>query len=229
MRPHHIVHVSGIAALLAITTSVFFAYSYPKIDVVVAAPPIVAEVAPTEPIVPEVTEPPAPAPTKLGLPISHALNRVTKKTFGMEIHPETSPVEHDRFNGFHVGVDFETTPEEQDVDVAITAVCDGPLLAKQFAKGYGGYALQSCQLDGEPVIVLYGHLNLERIQPEVEQELKRGDTIGVLGKGYSTETDGVRKHLHLGIHKGTDIDIRGYVPTQDVVGQWLDVLPYLSH
>jgi hypothetical protein len=51
----------------------------------------------------------------------------------------------------------------------------------------------------------------------------------MLGKGHSPETDGVRKHLHLGIHKGTSIDIRGYVPTQDSVEQWLDVVPYLSH
>lgn len=229
MRPHHIVHVSGIAALMAVTASVFFAYASPKIEPVSAAPVVIVESTTSTEPTPTSTPETLPEPTKLGFPISNALDRVTKKTFGMEIHPETSPVPNDRFNGFHVGVDFETTEAEQDTDVPVMAVCDGPLLAKQFAKGYGGYALQSCELDGEPVIVLYGHLHLESITPNVKQELTRGETIGMLGKGHSPETDGVRKHLHLGIHKGTSIDIRGYVPTQDSVGQWLDVVPYLSH
>lgn len=32
-----------------------------------------------------------------------------------------------------------------------------------------------------------------------------------LGNGYSSDTDGERKHLHLGIHLGEVVDIRGYV------------------
>jgi murein DD-endopeptidase MepM/ murein hydrolase activator NlpD len=235
MRPHHIIHASGIVALLAITTSAVLAYSYPTIKPVVAAAPIVeempnTEIIPTEPVTAEL---PSSAPTvsltKFGLPLTHALDRVTKKTFGMEVHPETSPVPNDRFNGYHVGVDFETTEDEQNIDVPVFAICDGPLMTKQYAGGYGGYALQSCQLDGETVVVLYGHLHLESINVEPKQELVRGETIGFLGKGYSHETDGVRKHLHLSIHRGTKIDIRGYVQTTSEVGQWLDVLPYLNH
>ncbi|MEO5927363.1 MAG: M23 family metallopeptidase [Patescibacteria group bacterium] len=226
MRAHHIVHVSGVAAFLAITLSVAFGYASPRVQVVEAAPVVAIEAPATQPVIQEKV---APIPTKLGLPLTDALSRVTKKTFGMEIHPETSPVPNDRFNGYHVGVDFETTPEEQDIDVSVFAICDGPLLAKQFAKGYGGYALQSCELDGEPVIVLYGHLNLERILPEPGQALLRGETIGVLGKGYSPETDGVRKHLHLGVHRGTKTDIRGYVQETTDIDNWLDVLPYLNY
>jgi murein DD-endopeptidase MepM/ murein hydrolase activator NlpD len=157
-------------------------------------------------------------------PISDALSRVTKKPFGLQIIPGHSPVEHDRFTGFHVGVDFETTPEEQDADIPITAACDGKLLLKKQATGYGGVAAQSCQLDGQEVTVVYGHLSLATIVPEVGDALVQGDRIGLLGKGNSPETDGVRKHLHLGIHRGPDLNILGYVQDESRVGEWLDAL-----
>jgi murein DD-endopeptidase MepM/ murein hydrolase activator NlpD len=235
MRPHHFIHVSGIVAIVAVAASASFAY----VDVTTQA----AAVVPSEPPViegavaedatlveertPEPVEEPISVP-KLGLPITSAFDRVTKKTFALEIHPETSPVQNDRFNGFHVGVDFETFENEQEIDIPVFAVCDGPLLLKGFAKGYGGYALQSCEIDGETVIVLYGHMHLERIEAETKQMLTRGQTVGILGKGYSKETDGVRKHLHLGIHKGTEIDIRGYVQETDEIDQWIDPLPLMK-
>ncbi|MCK9360891.1 M23 family metallopeptidase [Patescibacteria group bacterium] len=229
MRPHHIIHVSGVAAFLAVASSAVLAYAYPSNNVAVAAPnvPVISNevVTSTVPLAEALEEVKEPI---FGLPISNAFDRVTKKTFGLEVHPETSPVQNDRFNGFHVGVDFETTAAEADTEVQISAICDGPLISKQFAKGYGGYALQSCELDGEKVVVLYGHMDLERIEPEPKDRLKRGDLIGVLGEGYSSETDGVRKHLHLGVHRGTGIDIRGYVQTTSEVSGWLDVLPYLK-
>ncbi|HZZ99469.1 MAG TPA: hypothetical protein VFK07_02035, partial [Candidatus Paceibacterota bacterium] len=49
-----------------------------------------------------------------------------------------------------------------------------------------------------------------------------GDFIGNLGKGYSSQTDGERKHLHLGIHKGSAVDITGYVSSDDLLSNWLD-------
>ncbi len=235
MRPHHIVHVSGVAAFLAVASSAILAYAYPSGRVAVAANSISNQAETSTQALVETLEPvnelPAASTTvqsKFGLPISNALERVTKKTFGLEVHPATSPVKNDRFDGFHVGVDFETTEAEADTDVQISAICDGPLIAKQFAKGYGGYALQSCELDGDNVQVLYGHMDLESIALEPKQELVRGEKIGVLGEGYSPETDGVRKHLHLGIHRGTNIDIRGYVQATSEVSGWLDVMPYLK-
>ncbi len=58
--------------------------------------------------------------------------------------------------------------------------------------------------------------------------MTRGQTVGVLGKGHSKETDGVRKHLHLGIHRGTEIDIRGYVKETDEIDKWIDPLPLMK-
>jgi murein DD-endopeptidase MepM/ murein hydrolase activator NlpD len=161
-------------------------------------------------------------------PISDALSRVTKKPFGIYVRPGASPVSPERFQGYHAGVDFETTAVEQSVDVTVSAICAGPLMLKKWATGYGGVAVQSCRLDNQDVTIIYGHLRLASISAAVGQELKPGQSIGVLGKGYSTETDGERKHLHLGIHKGAAINILGYVQKQSDLGAWLDVRNYLS-
>lgn len=236
MRPHHFIHASGIVAIVAVAASATFAY----VDVSThAAAPVPSEVieevvAEPEPVVeenaeeptPEIVEEPIPTP-KLGLPMTNAFERVTKKTFALEVHPETSPVPNDRFNGFHVGVDFEIFEGEEEIDLPVFAICEGPLLLKGFAKGYGGYALQSCDIDGEKVTVVYGHMHLERIEPNTKGFMTRGQKVGVLGRGYSKETDGVRKHLHLGIHKGTEIDIRGYVQETDEIDKWIDPLPLM--
>ena len=161
-------------------------------------------------------------------PVEGALARVTKKPFGIYVSPGNSPVSPERFQGYHTGVDFETTAAEQDIDVTVSAICAGPLLLKEWASGYGGVAVQSCRLGTQEVTVIYGHLRLSSISVAVRQELKPGQPLGVLGRGYSTETDGERKHLHLGIHQGLAIDIRGYVQNQADLGQWLDVRNYLG-
>jgi len=160
-------------------------------------------------------------------PISDALSRITKKTFGLKISPQNSPISPERFTGYHTGVDFETLDSEQNIDVPVYAICSGPLVLKKWASGYGGVAVQKCQLAGEDVTVVYGHLKLASLTAEVNQVLAAGDQLGILGKGYSTETDNERRHLHLSIHKGVVINIKGYVPTKNQLESWLDVTPYL--
>ncbi len=226
MHRHPIIRLSLVAAFLALASSVVLAAAYqpaePASDVV-ATPPTVESSLPAQEN--EETADPAPTSTSpLSLPMADAHARVTKKTFGLAVSPETSPVPNDRFTGYHVGVDFEVSEEEQGVDVPVWAVCDGPLLRKGFARGYGGYALQACEIDGEPATIVYGHLDEKSITHAISNTLVRGETVGLLGEGHSPETDGVRKHLHLGIHRGTDIDIRGYVRTADEINAWLDPL-----
>jgi len=177
---------------------------------------------------------PTPAPAQkpaqdapLGEPLTDALARVTKKFFGTYVTPQNSPVQPEHFTGYHTGVDFETTPAEQDIDVPVSVICDGALALKEYASGYGGVAVQRCTLDGGPVTVIYGHLKLASITTAVGTVMKRGDRLGVLGKGYSSETDGERKHLHLGIHVGKSIDIRGYGQTKAALAGWLDATSYM--
>lgn len=171
---------------------------------------------------------PSAAMAALASPILDWQARVTKKPFGIYVSPTDSPVSPERFTGYHTGVDFETFADEQNVDVPIMAICSGKLLLKEYASGYGGVAVQSCTLNGEAVTIIYGHLRLSSIIPAKGKLLTAGEKFAVLGTGYTSETDGERKHLHLGIHKGTSINILGYVQTQAALAQWLDVTRYLQ-
>jgi murein DD-endopeptidase MepM/ murein hydrolase activator NlpD len=179
---------------------------------------------------PTITSSPTPMATLTPLtePISDGLSRVTKKGFGIYVTPQNSPVQPEHFTGFHTGIDFETTPAEANIDVPIYAACAGKLLVKEYASGYGGVAVQSCTLDGNAVTLIYGHLRLSSITPKVGDTLTPGEQIAVLGTGYSSETDGERKHLHFGIHKGAAVNILGYVQNKADLSGWLDPELYLK-
>jgi len=155
-------------------------------------------------------------------PLDRAAERVTKKPFGIYITPKTSPVQPERFQGYHTGTDFEIFPEELNADVTVHAICTGKIAVKRTASGYGGVLVQACQLDNQPITVIYGHLKLTSISKNVGDSLNVGDPIGILGKAYSAETDGERKHLHLGIHKGSTINILGYVQSKSQLSGWID-------
>ena len=155
-------------------------------------------------------------------PISGGVSRITKKPFGIYVSPTDSPIIPEHFTGYHTGADFETYPSEQTTDVPIATVCTGPLLLKEYASGYGGVAVQGCTINSLSVTIIYGHLRLASITPTVGQVIQAGTQFAVLGTGYSTETDGERKHLHLGIHIGTDINVLGYVANQNDLSGWLD-------
>jgi murein DD-endopeptidase MepM/ murein hydrolase activator NlpD len=164
---------------------------------------------------------------QLTAPLADAAGRVTKKPFGIKVSPTDSPVQPEKFSGFHTGVDFEIKAGEENADVPVVAACDGTAVYRNYVSGYGGVFVQSCKLDGQDVTVLYGHLRLASIGKKVGSAVKAGEQLGVLGKGYSTETDGERKHLHLGIHKGKAVNLKGYVQTQAELGGWLDAQKYL--
>lgn len=225
-----IVFSALLLMIAALAGQQFLTWSYPQTSVPGPQPMAIVEKLPQtvdEVLAAETTVLPL-LRAVFGDPISQARRRVTKKPFGLEIIPGHSPVENDRFSGFHVGVDFETFADEAESDVAIFAVCDGPLVLKGFAKGYGGVAVQECELSGEKVSVIYGHLKEESIEPDFKEHVTAGQKIAVLGKGHSPETDGVRKHLHLGVRVGSTEDIRGYVKDPLEMEQWRNILQYIS-
>jgi murein DD-endopeptidase MepM/ murein hydrolase activator NlpD len=165
---------------------------------------------------------PAKLSAQLSLPIDNALSRITKKPFGIYITPKTSPVQPEKFTGYHTGTDFETFASEADSVVSVKAAAVGKVIYRKWVSGYGGVMIQSAEINGQPVTILYGHLALDSITVQVGDSLTIGETIGHLGKGYSHDTDGERKHLHLGIHKGGQVVLLGYVTKPGDLSQWLD-------
>ncbi len=181
------------------------------------------------PLAPTVSTSTAPTiSNSFAWPINKASERITMKPFGIKVSPTNSPVQPEKFSGYHTGTDFETTTDEKDTVIAISAICDGTVLLKRVISGYGGVLIQSCRYNDQPITVLYGHLAIKSITVKVGDKLKPEQTIGHLGQGYSTETDGERKHLHLGIHRGNAIELKGYVPNQNDLNQWIDAASILN-
>ena len=82
-------------------------------------------------------------------------------------------------------------------------------------------------MNSETVTELYGHLS-PRTLLKNGSIVRAGETVGQLGVGYSSETDGERPHLHLSIHLGAEVDLRGYVQRQEELKGWRDPVPLLS-
>lgn len=177
----------------------------------------------------------SPAPTNtntseisaLVSPIDKTAERVTKKLFGTYITPATSPIQPEKFTGYHTGLDYEILSGEEKVDVPVLAACTGNVRAVQTVTGYGGVLVQQCTIAGQTVTVLYGHIRLSSVKVNVGTALQAGTQFAVLGTGFSAETSGERKHLHFSVHKGTAINWRGYVSTKAALGDWLDPQPLL--
>lgn len=147
-----------------------------------------------------------------------ATDRITKKSFGTYVTPEKSPVSPEKFTGFHTGVDFEA-PE--DGDVSIRAACSGEIIEKKTVSGYGGVVIQRCDIAGEPVTALYGHIRLSSVTQRVGGSLTAGEEFAKLGTGFSAETDGERPHLHFGLHKGSAVELKGYVQSEAQLKSWI--------
>ncbi len=161
------------------------------------------------------------APESWQPPLNRPQERVTKKPFGLYVTPRRSPVQPEKFTGFHTGADWETFPEEANREVVVQAICGGPLRSKRIVPGYGGVALQDCLRGEVPYTILYGHLNIENL-PVTGTYLAPGDTVGLLGQGGTTATGGERKHLHLGIIKGKSDRVEGYVQNKASLSAWQD-------
>jgi len=152
-------------------------------------------------------------------PIAEFKQRVTKKSFGDYITPANSPVQPERFSGWHTGVDVEY--EDREDEISIKSICDGKIVLSRWVSGYGGTIILNCLISEENYYIIYGHLDPNKIM-EIG-EVKQGEILGILGQGYSNETDNERKHLHFGIHKNS-INLRGYVQNESELEEWIDPL-----
>lgn len=166
-------------------------------------------------------------------PLEYATNRATPLGFGLHVSPDSpeNPIDPpERFSGYHAAIDYEVTADELNAEVPVFAICSGDVIYSGFAEGYGGLVVQRCTLDGEPMTVLYGHVSREGLVP-VGTPLSSGERMGVLAAARSVDTDGNRKHLHLGMHRGERLDVRGYVQNEDDLREYINpttVLPQVS-
>jgi hypothetical protein len=158
-------------------------------------------------------------------PIAEFEERITKKPFGIYITSNNSPVQPEKFQGYHTGSDVEY--EDVDYEVEVFAIENGRVILSQWVSGYGGVVAISHNIENENVISLYGHLDPESLM-SINSEANKGDVIGILGEGGTNETDYERKHLHLGIIKGSKINLRGYVNNEGELSEWYDPVEFLK-
>lgn len=160
-----------------------------------------------------------PSVPTLADPIAGFKSRITKKPFGIYITPQNSPVQPEKFTGYHTGSDVEY--QDVTIDVPVYAIADGMEVAAQSVSGYGGAEILKMNIDGQDRNVLYGHLRLSSL-PKMGTKVKKGEQIGLLGTGYSSETSGERRHLHFAVLDSTRIDWRGYVQNKSELSGWID-------
>lgn len=177
-----------------------------------------SSIAPTTPTV-SIT-PPASQPALIE-PVADFKARITKKPFGLYVEPNNSPVQPERFTGYHTGVDIEY--DDVDDPVPIYVIADGQIIHAGTASGYGGVVAIHHKLDDQPVVAIYGHLDPAALPP-AGTSVTAGETIGQLGEGFTPATDGERQHLHFGLYKGSMLNLRGYVANQTELSAWLDPL-----
>src|SRR3989344_4986937 len=161
-------------------------------------------------------------------PTDEFLNRITKKPYGIFITPQTSPVQPDKFTGFHNAVDIEYG--DVSTDVPVRAIANGAIILSRYASGYGGVIVIKHEINNQSLVALYGHLDPEQMLPE-GTNVTLGQKIGILGDGHSHETDGARIHLHFSImpyNPEDKLDIRGYVNTKEDLSKWIDPLIFFN-
>lgn len=156
--------------------------------------------------------------SELQIPIDGFFERITEKPFGIYITPVTSPVQPEKFTGYHTGVDVEYG--EVESEVAVRAVADGKVAAARTAAGYGGVLVIDHRPD-YPWFSLYGHLDPGSL-PRLGATVLAGQAVGKLAPAFSTASGGERKHLHFGIIAKSAPDIAGYVATERELAGWLD-------
>lgn len=154
-------------------------------------------------------------------PVDEFKKRITKKKFGTYITPANSPVQPERFSGYHTGVDVEYDDIESDTPVH--AIAKGTVTFSGVIDGYGGVLLITHTIIGAPRTVVYGHLDPSSL-PTNGSAVKKSQKIGVLGANKSSETDGERKHLHFAILSDTRQDFLGYVQSEGELSAWLNPL-----
>lgn len=164
-------------------------------------------------------------------PLENWENRPKLLTFGLHVtpNPDENPIDPpERFTGFHTALDLEIFPDEADKQVKVMAICEGKIIFENVVEGYGGVLVQSCVLNEQEVTVLYGHIDPATFKITKDIVIPAGTHIANLSPAQSPASGDTRKHLHLGIHKGGKLELRGYVQQQSELSEFIDPLTILK-
>lgn len=186
-----------------------------------------------------VTTPPTPSPVaqaKVVYPIDQFVARATENLYGTYFpaggtsNPDIKVCgsKSTYYVGYHTGTDLETFSNEADVAVPVVAVADGTVRQIGPVSGYGGLIVLDVVLGGNDYTAYYGHLNLSTSTLKSGNKVTAGEKLADLGPACSSPNGFVRKHLHFGLHQGTAIDVKGYVPTQSDLSAWTDAKALLA-
>lgn len=149
---------------------------------------------------------------QVSLPVEEYFERRTFKIFGGYYS--------DRFVGWHSGDDIEFVDAEEEVPVV--AIADGTVTRVGTVGGYGGFISILFSIDGREIHAIYGHIDLSSTSLSAGDTVARGQFLTNLGEGYSSETDGERKHLHFGLYEGVDLRVKGYVQSEAELAEWIN-------
>jgi len=163
-------------------------------------------------------------------PISSYDSRLTFRYYGLYVTPEQQAEPCGAaFTGYHDGDDLETTAAEQGIAVPVYAIADGVVKELNYVQGYGGLLVLGTMMNSQNYTIYYGHIDLASATVANGEAVTAGEKLADLGAACSTQTDGERKHLHFAIHKGTTIDVRGYVPDVTTLANWVDPKVFLAN
>lgn len=163
-------------------------------------------------------------------PVEDYNERLTVKKFGQNIDANFYRGKEaffpTKFFGLHAADDLEIFLGEEDEDVPVYAVAGGTVSFMGSVIGYGGVILIS--IGGENLTVLYGHIGLRDTEVKTGATVKPGQLIAYLGKGFSSETSGERKHLHFALQKSKNQYFRGHEPSQASLNKnWINPQNFL--
>lgn len=175
-----------------------------------------------------------PAPT-LVYPITQFADRITTNDFGQHwpaggtTNPDIKVCPKATYYvGFHTANDLETFANEQNTPVPVYAIAAGTVKEAGPVSGYGGLIVLESTINGSVNTIYYGHIDLGTKTVTAGDSVSAGQKIAELGPACSPTNGNVRKHLHFGMHKGTAVDVKGYVPSQSDLSAWTDPNSLLS-
>ena len=160
-------------------------------------------------------------------PIQGFERRISKKPFGIFVTPENSPVQPEHFRGYHTGVYVENDNPAGSDGIPIYAIAPGTVILSKIASGYGGVVAIQHIVGGDNILGIYGHLKPSSL-PAAGARIGNGEQIGALGDGFTSETGGERQHLHFGLYRGEDTNIKGYVRTKEELKAWYNPVEFFA-